>query len=379
MKENVTTMNRPRIAIIGLGFGAEFIPIYQRHPDAELRGICQRNVENLHKIGDAFSVPAAHRYARYEEVLADPEVDAVHINSPIGEHAWMSVEGLKAGKHVACTVPMGTTLDELKAIVRAQRESGKLYMMMETVVYSREFLFVREMVEKGELGRLQFLRGSHQQDMSVGWPEYWWGFPPMHYATHAVSPLFLLAKAMPEKVNCYGSGRIREEYIPRYGSPFAVESALFKLKDSDLACEATRSLYETVRQYRESFDVYGEKMSFEWEQVAGEGAVLHTGGEDIRRTHIPDYADRLPESIREFTTKGVYDLAENEHLSFFQGAGHGGSHPHLAHEFVRALVEGRPPVVDHITAASITGAGICAHQSALANGETVYLPDFAAV
>jgi predicted dehydrogenase len=368
-------MNRPvRVAIVGLGFGAEFIPIYQRHPDAEMYAICQRNPEKLNAVGDAFGVE--RRYTDYQELLKDPNVDAVHINSPIGDHAWMSLEGLRAGKHVACTVPMATTVEECLALCHAARASAKTYMMMETVLFSREFLFVKGMKDRGELGRIQFLRGSHQQDMSVGWPEYWWGFPPMHYATHALAPLFMLAGAMPEKVNCYGSGRIREDYIPRYNSPFAVESALYRLRDSDLACEATRSLYETVRQYRESFDVYGEKASFEWEQTVEEGHVLHTGGEDVRRLEVPDFAHLLPEPIQRFTTKGVYDLGENEHLSFFQGGGHGGSHPHLAHEFLRAIVEGRRPYVDAPTAAAITAAGISAHQSALQGGETIEIADF---
>ena len=82
---------------------------------------------------------------------------------------------------------MATTIDECRQIVEAQRKSGKVYMMMETVVYSREYLFVKELYDKGELGPIQFLRGSHQQDMD-GWPGYWEGFPPMHYATHCVSP-----------------------------------------------------------------------------------------------------------------------------------------------------------------------------------------------
>jgi predicted dehydrogenase len=367
-----------RVASIGLGFGAEFIPIYQHHPDAELRAICQRNETLLHQVGNQFGVPRDCRFTSYDDVLRLDDVDAVHINTPIGMHAGMTLAALAAGKHCACTVPMATALDECIAICRAQRDSKRVYMMMETAVYTREFLYVKELMEKGALGRLQFLRGSHQQDMSVGWPEYWWGFPPMHYATHAVSPLLALAQAAPESVYCLGSGRIREEYIPRYNSPFAVESALFKLRDTDLACEVTRSLYETVRQYRESFDVYGEKQSYEWEQVAGENPVLHTGGEDVQRVVIPDSGHLLPKEIAPFTKAGVYD-GEHQHLSFFQGGGHGGSHPHLVHEFIRAMVEERPASVEAPIAAAFTASGICAHQSALQHGAIIAIPDFTKV
>ena len=97
-------------------------------------------------------------------------------------------KALKAGKHVACTVPMATTVDECRQIVELVKSTGLKYMMMETVVYAREFLFMKELYEKGELGKVQFLKASHQQDMD-GWPGYWPGLPPMHYATHCVGPV----------------------------------------------------------------------------------------------------------------------------------------------------------------------------------------------
>ena len=178
-----------RVAIVGLGFGAEFIPIYQRHPDAELVALCRRDAKELNQVADAFNVP--RRYERYEDLLADGDIDAVHINTPIPQHAAQSLAALRACKHVACTVPMATTLDECAAIVEACRRAKRNYMMMETVVFSREFLFVRQMLRDGKLGRLQFLRGSHQQEMA-GWPGYWEGLPPMWYATHCVCPLLAL-------------------------------------------------------------------------------------------------------------------------------------------------------------------------------------------
>lgn len=91
---------------------------------------------------------------------------------------------------------------------------------------------------------------------------------------------------------------------------------------------------------------------------------------------VPDYAHLLPESIRDFTTKGVYDIAENTHLSFTQGAGHGGSHPHLAHEFVMAIIEDRDPFPNAAQSANWTSVGILAHESAMKGGEIIKIPDY---
>ena len=360
------------IALVGLGFGAEFLPIYQKHPNARIAAICQRSRDKLDAIGDAFGIEA--RYTDYAELLANPDIDAVHINTPIPDHAPQSIAALEAGKHVACTVPMATSVEDMARIVALSKATGKKYMMMETVVFSREYLFVKEMYDKGEMGRIQFLRASHQQEMA-GWPGYWEGLPPMHYATHCVGPVLALTNAEAEYVSCLGSGRIDEPLIPKYGSPFAIETCHIKYKDSDLAAEITRSLFNTARQYRESFEVYGAKKSFEWPLIENEPCVIHSG-EQPETVTVPDYAHLLPAEIQAFTTAGVYDSAENQHLSFTQGGGHGGSHPHLAHEFLSALLEDRDPYPNAARSANWTAVGILAHQSALEGGVRKDLPEF---
>ena len=371
------SQRKVNVAIIGLGFGAEFIPIYQRHPQANVYAICQRGEQKLHQIGDAFKIEK--RFTKYEDVLKDPQVDFVHINSPIPDHAPMSIAALKAGKHVMCTVPMATTIDECRQIVELVQKTGLKYMMAETVVYAREYLFVKELYERGDLGKIQFIQASHQQDMD-GWPNYWPGLPPMHYATHCVGPVLALTDAEAEYVSCFGSGTIRQELIGKYNSPFAVESCHIKLANSDVTARIIRSLFDTARQYRESIDVYGSKQAFEWPLIEGEEPVLHTAKkpepEIPQRVKVPDYASRLPEAIRPFTTQGVYDMAEHTHLSFTQGGGHGGSHPHLAHEFVTALIENRDPFPNAVESANWTCVGLCAHESAMKGGEIVRLPDF---
>jgi predicted dehydrogenase len=364
-------MAKVRIGIVGLGFGAEFIPIYQAHPHAELVAVAQRSESQLNSIADHFGIEG--RYTSLEAMLEDPTIDAIHINTPIADHADHAVAVLNAGKHVACTVPMAVSVEDCARVVAAQEKSGKSYMMMETSVYTREFIYAKRLVDSGDFGRIQFLRGAHMQEMA-GWPDYWKNLPPMHYATHAVAPLLALAGREAHSVRCIGSGRVTSN-APGAGGTFAVESAVFQLRDSDLGMEVTRSLFDVAREYVESFHVYGERMSYEWQQLEAERPVVFTG-EDGVRADIPDYAELLPEEIRGFTTHGVYDSTENQHLSFTQGSGHGGSHPHLAHEFVMSIVEGRAPYPDIYASANWSSAGICAHESAL-TGREVELPVFA--
>jgi len=363
-------MENVRIAIIGLGFGAEFIPIYKAMSGADCTAVCRRNENDVNKIADEFGINK--RYTDFEQVLNDPDIDAVHINTPIADHAPMSIAALKAGKHVACTVPMAITVEECDEIVNLEQKTGKVYMMMETAVYTREYLYAKELYKSGKLGRVQFLRGSHQQNMGLpGWPDYWYGFPPMYYATHAIGPLADLIGKKVSSVRCYGSGKISDEYAKKYGSPFAVETTQLTFHESDVVAEVTRSLFDTIRQYRESFDVYGTEMSFEWEQIEGEHPVVFSGYEDAKRVIVPDTDALLPTEIAKFTLKE--QVLDADHVSFVQGAGHGGSHPHLVYQFISAIRENRKASVCAETAANWTKAGILSHISAMDGGKKIEL------
>lgn len=363
------------VAMIGLGFGAEFISIYQAHPNATVAAICRRNPAELKKCGDQFGIEK--RYTSYDEVLADKSIDFVHINSPISDHAWMSLKALDAGKHVICTVPMATTIEECRQIVEKVKQTGLKYMMAETVVYSREYLFIKEMYKKGELGKIQHLAASHPQDMD-GWPSYWEKMIPMHYATHVVSPCLGLVDGLAEYVSCFGSGTVRDDIAKKSGNKFAVETCHIKIRNTDLTAHIWRCLHDVARQYRESFDVYGTKKSFEWTLVEHEPHVIHTAKkpepEIPEKITVPDFAHLLPESIRRFTQPA--EIHDADHLSFLQGGGHGGSHPHLVHEFLSALSENRDPRPNAVTSANWTCVGICAHESANKGGEIVRLPEF---
>jgi predicted dehydrogenase len=370
-----------RVAVVGLGFGAEFVPIYLDHPDVQSVAICDANPERLRKIAGRFGIRKQCR--DLEEVVDSSEVDAVHLVTGIPDHARQAVAVLRSGKHCACTVPMATSVADVESVIAACRESGRRYMMMETAVYTRQFFYAKGLKDNGEFGRIQFLRGAHYQDMEC-WPPYWAGLPPMWYATHAVAPLLALADTRATKVHCFGSGTMREELRKQYGNPYPVETAIYELATPGLCAEVTRSLFHCARPYMESFTIYGENACYEW-QMEGEAPTLfraspvapgHTRTQSAERPEPPGLADLLPPSIGRFTRRFVYGQDER-HLSFEQGGGHHGSHPHMVHEFIRSIVEERQPWIDAVTAANWTAAGICAHESAMAGGREVVIPEFA--
>jgi hypothetical protein len=93
-----------------------------------------------------------------------------------------------------------------------------------------------------------------------------------------------------------------------------------------------------------------------------------------KRVRVPDYAGRLPDEIQKFTMPA--SIQDADHLSFLQGGGHGGSHPHLAHAFLSAVLGERPALPDAPTSANWTAVGICAHMSAMKGGEKIKIPEF---
>ncbi len=367
------------IAVVGLGFGSAFVPIYQSHPAVAEVVLCDPDRDRLDSVGDEHEI--GRRLTDFADVLADDSITAVQLVTPMPIHAEQSIAALAAGKHCACAVPMGMSISEVEAVITAQRASGRNYMMMETAVYTREFLQLKEIADAGELGAVQLLRGAHYSNYE-NWPAWKW-YPPMLYATHALAPLLAISGTRVASVRCLGSGRMPARFTEPYGNPFPSETAIFELTGLPypLAAEATRTIFATVRQELESFDVYGERLGFEWSRIRGRSGVLHRleAGEPDHGRHPtviteevepPDRTDSLPAELRPFVRSVTGPDGRR------RGGGHGGSHPHLVHEFIDSIVARRSPAIDANVAADWTLPGICAHESALAGGSEVSVPQF---
>lgn len=365
------------VAVVGLGFGEHFLPLYAAHPHVSSIGIVETAEDRLNEVGDRYGISA--RYTGFDDMLADDQWDAVHILAPVAFHADYTRAVLRAGKHCACAVPMATEIDDLHEIIALQRQTGRNYMMMETTVYGREYLLAEQMYRIGELGELTLYRGYHFQNLD-GFPHYWRGYPPMKYLTHALSPLLGLTGSAVAEASAYGSGRLTADRRGSFDNPFPTEVGNFRLADADVVGNVTMSFFQTARPYIEGFSVYGDRKSIEWSGHDGDPVDVFElqpleDGRRGRRSSVtsvdaPDFTERLPAEltrfVREFSLPGGRTM----------GAAHGGSHPYLVHEFISSIVEERAPRTDAVTSAEWTAPGICAHESALKDGRPVPVPVF---
>ncbi|MGW7680988.1 Gfo/Idh/MocA family protein [Kribbella sp. NPDC054772] len=356
------------VIVVGLGFGADFAPIYQAHPDVGRVALVDADPARTAAVADRLGI--SEQFASLDDALAAPGWDAVHLLTPVRFHASQVQQVLKSGRHCASAVPMATTLEDLDALIAAQDDAQRNYMMMETAVYSREFFHAKRLLDTGKLGRLSYFKGDHLQNLD-GYPEYWRGYPPMHYVTHALSPALALADTRVESVRCVGSSKLTPDHVGVAGDGFGTEAALFKLAGDDLVANVTMSFFQLGRSYLEGFSAYGDEGALEWPQLEGgpmkefamEPLAEGRRGRAVTATDVEPAGapELLPEVLQPFTT-----------------GGHGGSHPHLVHEFVSSIVENRSPRVDARTAATWTAPGICAHQSALQGGAEIQVPDYGA-
>ena len=308
---------KPRVAIVGLGFGAAFVPLYLSHPEVTRVVAVDSDRDRLAQTAATFGIEQTAGDVR--EVLDDPAVDAVHLLTPVSTHADLTVAALDAGKHVACAVPLGTSLGDVRRVLEAQARSGRTYMMMETAVFAREHREIARMIAVGDLGELTYYRGFHIQNLD-GFPAYWQGFPPMHYATHALTPILSLLGTTVQRVTGTGSGRLApHQLIGGYTNDFPIEVALFTMHESPVVADVTVAFSQTARAYVEGYNVYGTRRGVEWPVNNVGPLTVHdmAAPEEGRRgnpvttwdLHPQDEVADLPATLCPFVSGASYEAA----------------------------------------------------------------------
>ncbi len=125
------------------------------------RGVQMIAVADVDAVNRNFSAnivgPNCRKFEDFRELLAVPEIDAITIGTPDHWHAIIAIAALKAGKHVYCEKPLTLTLDEGKALVRVQRETGKVFQTgsQQRTEFGGRFRLAAEMVRNGRIGQVR--------------------------------------------------------------------------------------------------------------------------------------------------------------------------------------------------------------------------------
>jgi predicted dehydrogenase len=191
-------MNDLRIGIIGGGWPALQHGAALRHvPGAMLAAMCDIDAERRARFATEFDPPRMH--ASFEELVADPDLDAVVISLPNFLHFPATMAALAEGKHVLCEKPPTLDAGEMEAIRDEARARGLVYAFGRQFRFAPEMLAARKAIAAGELGQVYFGRGQWLR--LRGYPYWSWftnkalagGGAVIDLGVHALDALWFLA------------------------------------------------------------------------------------------------------------------------------------------------------------------------------------------
>ena len=346
-----------RVGIAGYGvcaFGAAFF--FQDHPNVDVVAATDLDPERCKKLAQI--VHAKRTYPSAEEMI-DKEgrnMDAVFIATDAASHADLVLRALDRGYHAASAVPalLGERqLDRAPKLIEAVKKSGLVYALYETTAFRPQTFAMRHIYEAGGFGQMVYTEGEYFHLSagrgSVGSYKGWRiGLPPQYYPTHSNGFYTCVTHGHFTEVTCVGTPDdhpIYKELKNPYGNPFRSEVAFFKTSDGG---SARMTVAWGLPGYRGEFGrCFGTQGCFRNDRYVGNNALIK--GIKIVRNDLPP------------------GMKNSGH--------HGGSHPYLTDDFLRAiLVPGHKVCVDVATALNTTVSGVYAHMSALKGGETLKIP-----
>ena len=346
-----------RVGIAGYGvckFGAQFF--FQNHPNVEVVA-----ATDLYKgrCAELAKVVGAKRTYTSAQAMIDKEgknMDAVFIATDAPSHIDLVLRALDRGYHAASAVPTlwgEEQLDRAPRLIEAVKKTGLVYALFETTAFRPQCVAMRRIYEAGGFGMLAYTEGEyfHLKDPQhpigsyKGWRD---ASPPQYYATHSNGFYTCMTHKTFTEVTCVGTPGTLPEYSKnRYGNPFASEVAFYRTEEGGTA-RMTRAA-NLPGYHAEAGRCFGTKGCFRNDRYFGDKSLIK--GVDLLRTGLPP------------------GMKNNGH--------HGGSHPYLTDDFLRAiLVPGHKVCVDVATALNTTVSGVYAHLSAMKGGETLKIPIF---
>jgi len=408
------------LGLVGLGsFGGAFAPLFKSHPLVDRIAFCDLEADRIKRFSDDpfydEKLDPRDVYLSLDDIC-QTDLDALVVITQPWLHAPQCIQTLESGKHVYSAVPISSVpdgdeiLDWCDKIVGTCRRTGQHYMLGETTYYRAQTQFCRRMAAAGAFGDFVYAEGEYFHDVdascnlrrvsrsrSVGKAGQEWKAVsqkyrdagvlsgPMHYPTHSTSGPVSVMGAHALKVTAYGwANRTGDPHFNGYA--FTDEFALFKMSNgAAVRIAETREAAGRFGKDSETFRVMGTLGTFS-EDVWF--SIERPDFDNIDLDDLPQPASRhltndemfgpFPPEVELAFKRAMYRDVDDAELQNreFNPAGHGGSHPYLVHEFCDAVANNRTPAINAWEAARYMVMGVMAHKSALADGETLEVPDW---
>lgn len=365
--------SRPlRLAVVGGRRGRAFAGALDALSDQlHLTAVCDLSEQVLSAWAEAH--PEVRTHQRFEDLLADDEVDAVFLATPLTLHAQQAIAALRAGKHVLSEVIANVTVDEAWQLVEAVEQSGRTYMLAENYCFMRPNLLVRNLAASGALGRLTYLEGAYLHDcrhlMHTPDGELTWRaqlrteVSSIYYPTHSLGPLaqwLRAANGADDRLATVTGFATAPAVVPEYfarefgpGHPGAAADA-WRQGDSGTAVITTTSgAVLTIRVDAVSprphnmthYAAQGTKGAYQSGRYDGEDPLLWIAGRSPERGERGQHPERDWDRLWDWAPE-FEDQRWRDHLTTAERTGHGGSDFFVLKEFADAVHQNRPPEID---------------------------------
>lgn len=195
------------IGLIGVGYwGSNYVRVFNEMPESELKWIADLDINKLEEFKSKY--PNLNSTTDYEDVLDDPEVDAVCIATPPETHFDIAKEFLKNGKDILIEKPFTLKSDHARQLKRISKENGQIIMVGHIFEYNPAVQKLQDIVSGGELGDIQYMHaertglGPIRSDVSALWD----------LAPHDVSTFSYLRDEEVMSVRCIGKSFLQDVY-----------------------------------------------------------------------------------------------------------------------------------------------------------------------
>ncbi|HEY7042098.1 MAG TPA: Gfo/Idh/MocA family oxidoreductase, partial [Nocardioidaceae bacterium] len=162
------------IGVVGYGYwGPNLVRNFGTTPGARMVAVSDLSPTRLASVQALY--PAVKTTPRYEDMLLDPEIDAVAIATPVSSHFRLAMQALEAGKHVLVEKPLALTSGQAALLVEEADRRDLVLMVDHTFVYHGSVQRIRELIESGQVGKLHYFDstrvnlGLFQRDVDVLW------------------------------------------------------------------------------------------------------------------------------------------------------------------------------------------------------------------